>query len=306
VNTVREDPRRKGLLFAGSERAVWVSFNDGDDWEPLRLNMPATSIRDLTIHEDDLVAGTHGRSFWILDDISPLRQVSAKVAGSDAYLFKPQMAMRVRWNKNTDTPVPPDEPAGQNPPDGAIVYYYLKNASDSVVIEVVDASGKLVRRYSSDEQAPALENDLAYPSYWFRPFEALAASAGMHRFVWDLRYAAPDVTRHEYPMTAVYRDTPREPRGPVCLPGDYTVRMTVGDKLVTQQLTVAMDPRVKTSTADLRLQFALAMRVVELMGRSKSPELGRLLSVIEGADLAPTPQMVDAVRRLDRPGGLSY
>jgi photosystem II stability/assembly factor-like uncharacterized protein len=306
VNTVREDPRRKGLLFAGSERAVWVSFNDGDDWEPLRLNMPATSIRDLTIHEDDLVAGTHGRSFWILDDISPLRQVSAKVAGSDAYLFKPQMAMRVRWNKNTDTPVPPDEPAGQNPPDGAIVYYYLKNASDSVVIEVVDASGKLVRRYSSDEQAPALENDLAYPSYWFRPFEALAASAGMHRFVWDLRYAAPDVTRHEYPMTAVYRDTPREPRGPVCLPGGYTVRMTVGDKLVTQQLTVAMDPRVKTSTADLRLQFALAMRVVELMGRSKSPELGRLLSVIEGADLAPTPQMVDAVRRLDRPGGLSY
>ena len=143
INTVREDPRRKGLLFAGSERAVWVSFNDGDDWAPLRLNMPATSIRDVTIHDDDLVAGTHGRSFWILDDITPLRQMSAAIAGSAAHLFKPQTAIRVRWNKNTDTPLPPEEPGGQNPPDGAILYYYLKNASDSVGIEVLDADGQV-------------------------------------------------------------------------------------------------------------------------------------------------------------------
>ena len=305
INTVREDPLRKGLLFAGSERAVWVSFNDGDDWEPLRLNMPATSIRDLTIHEDDLVAGTHGRSFWILDDITPLRQASAAIANSGAHLFKPQTAVRVRWNKNTDTPLPPEEPAGQNPPDGAILYYYLKNASDSVVIEVLDAAGKLVRRYSSADQPPPPENDLTYPSYWIRPPQIPPATPGMHRFVWDLRYTPPDALRHDYPMTATYHDTPREPRGPIALPGEYTVKLTVDGKAFTQPLAVKMDPRVKTPPAALKQQFDLAMKVVELMSRTKSPdkarlngELSRVLGAIEGADNAPTPQMAAAVTEL--------
>ena len=307
INTVREDPRRQGLLFAGSERAVWVSFNDGDDWVPLRLNMPATSIRDLTIHDDDLIAGTHGRSFWILDDITPLRQMSAAIAASRAYLFKPQTAMRVRWNKNADTPLPPEEPAGQNPPDGAILYYYLKNASDSVVIDVLDAAGKLVRRYSSDDKSDPPENDLAYPTYWFRPPRNPPAAPGMYRFVWDLRYTPPDALRHDYPMTAIYHDTPREPRGPIALPGEYTVKLTVDGKSFTQPLSVKMDPRVKTPPAGLKQQFDLAMKIVEMMSRTKSPdkarlngELSRLLGTIEGADAAPTPQMVAAVAELEQ------
>jgi photosystem II stability/assembly factor-like uncharacterized protein len=307
INTVREDPRRKGLLFAGSERAVWVSFNDGDDWAPLRLNMPATSIRDLTIHEDDLVAGTHGRSFWILDDITPLRQMSAAIANSDAYLFKPQTAMRVRWNKNTDTPLPPEEPAGQNPPDGAILYYYLKNASDLVVVDVLDAAGKLVRHYSSDEKPGPIENDLTYPTYWIRPPQIPPAAAGMHRFVWDLRYTPPEALRHDYPMTAVHHDTPREPRGPIALPGEYSVKLTVNGKSFTQPLTVKMDPRVKTPPAGLKQQFDLAKKVVEMMSRTKSAdkarlngELSRLLEAIEGADAPPTPVMVVAVGELQQ------
>jgi hypothetical protein len=299
INTVREDPRRKGLLFAGSDRAVWVSFNDGDDWSPLRLNMPATSIRDLTIHDDDLVAGTHGRSFWILDDITPLRQIGAEIAASPAHLFKPQTAVRVRWNKNTDTPMPPDEPAGQNPPDGAILNYYLKNAADSVQIEVLDGAGKPVRRYSSADQLPAPENDLTYPTYWYRPPQNPPATAGMHRFVWDLRYTPPDVQRHDYPMTAVLHNTPREPRGPIALPGEYTVKLTVDGKTFIQQLTLKMDPRIKTSPADLKRQFDLAMEVVAMMRAGKpSGPLVRLLGTIEGCDEAPTPQMAAAVAEL--------
>src|SRR5438132_9224994 len=138
VNVVREDPVRRGLLFAGTEQAVFVSFNDGDEWQPLRLNMPVTSIRDLVIHDDDVVVGTHGRSFWILDDITPLRQLDSQVAASDAHLFRPQVAYRVRWNLNTDTPLPPEEPTAKNPPDGAILNYCLKSASPGpVTLEVL-------------------------------------------------------------------------------------------------------------------------------------------------------------------------
>jgi len=188
VNTVREDSKRPGLLFAGTERAVFVSFNDGDDWQPLRLNMPASSIRDLVIHDDDVVVGTHGRSFWILDDITPLRQINATVAAADAHLFTPQVVYRVKRNVNTDTPLPPDEPAGQNPPDGAIINYYLKsNASGPVMIEILDSRNQLVRRFSSDDKPePINEKEFAVPTYWFRPPQIPSARAGMQRFIWDL------------------------------------------------------------------------------------------------------------------------
>ena len=189
----------------------------------------------------------------------------------------------------------------------------MKNASDSVVIEVLDAAGKLVRRYSSADQPPPPENDLTYPSYWIRPPQIPAAAPGMHRFVWDLRYTPPDALRHDYPMTATYHDTPREPRGPIALPGEYTVKLTVDGKSFTQPLTVKMDPRVKTAPAALKQQFDLAMKVVEMMSRTKSPdkarvngELSRVLEAIEGADAAPTPQMAAAVAELQqriRPSG---
>jgi photosystem II stability/assembly factor-like uncharacterized protein len=271
VNVVREDPVRRGLLFAGTERAVFVSFNDGDDWQPLRLNMPATSIRDLVIHDDDLVVGTHGRSFWILDDITPLRQLTAELAASAAHLFKPQVAYRVRWNLNTDTPLPPEEPAGQNPPDGAILNYYLKaDARKPVTLEIFDAQNRLVRRYSSaDQPEPVQEKELDIPTYWIRPPRPLSPEAGSHRFIWGLHYPPPEGVRRSYPMTAIYRDTPSMPQGPVVLPGQYAVKLTVDERVYTQPLTVKMDPRVKTPPEGLMQQFTLSMQCYQSMGQVK-------------------------------------
>jgi photosystem II stability/assembly factor-like uncharacterized protein len=270
INTVREDHVRRGLLFCGSERAVFVSFNDGDDWQPLRLNMPASSIRDLVIHNDDVVVGTHGRSFWILDDITPLRQVNAQVASADAYLFAPQLSYRVKRNTNTDTPLPPEEPAGQNPPDGAIINYYLKtSAASPITLEILDSSGKLVRRYASDDKPePVREKELNIPTYWIRPPQRLSTDAGMQRFVWDLRYAPPPAERRAYPISAIYRDTPAEPLGPEVLPGQYTVRLTVSGKAYTQPLVVKMDPRVTTPAEGLAQQFNLSMQCYDGIARA--------------------------------------
>jgi photosystem II stability/assembly factor-like uncharacterized protein len=264
VNTVREDPERKGLLFAGTERTVYVSWDDGDHWQSLKMNLPPTSIRDLVIHHDDVVVGTHGRSFWIMDNITPLRQLSAKVVNAPAYLFEPQVAYRVRRNNNTDTPLPPEEPAGQNPPDGAIIDYWLKGEASAVVtLEIVDAaSGKAVRRFSSADK-PELVDDkkLNVPTYWIRPARTLSAEPGMHRFVWDLTYPAPDVLTHNYPIAAIYHDTPRYPLGATVLPGEYRVVLTVGGKSYTQPLTIRMDPRVKTLPEDLASQFDLDRKI---------------------------------------------
>jgi photosystem II stability/assembly factor-like uncharacterized protein len=266
VNAIREDPSRKGLLFAGTENSVYVSFDDGDHWQPLQLNLPHTSMRDLTLHGDDLVVGTHGRSFWILDDITPLRQLSAEAATSQAHLYRPQVAYRVRWNRNTDTPHPPEVPAGKNPPDGAIVNYYLRSAATGeVALEIIDSGGKLVRRFSSRDQPEPIEKELNVPTYWVRPTQILSADAGMHRLVWDLRYPAPASSSYEYPISAIYRDTPRAPRGPLALPGLYTVKLRLGDRNYTQQLMVKMDPRVKTRPADVARQFEIASGIARGM-----------------------------------------
>jgi photosystem II stability/assembly factor-like uncharacterized protein len=282
VNTVREDPERKGLLFAGTERTVYVSWDDGDHWQSLKMNLPPTSIRDLVVHHDDVVVGTHGRSFWILDNITPLRQFTSDVAEYPypVHLYAPQLTYRVRRNNNTDTPLPPEEPAGQNPPDGAMIDYWLSpkletNSSMSTVVtlEIVDAAGKVVRHFSSDDKLePVNAKELDAPTYWVRPAIALSAAAGMHRFVWDLHYPEPDVLSHEYPISAIYHDTPRYPLGAAVLPGKYTVRLTVrsspglesGASGVwgnTQPLEIRMDPRVKTSPEDLRRQFELDQKI---------------------------------------------
>ncbi|HVQ28458.1 MAG TPA: glycoside hydrolase, partial [Vicinamibacteria bacterium] len=231
VNAVREDPVRRGLLYAGTEGAVYVSFDDGDHWQSLRLNMPATSIRDLVVKDDDLVVGTHGRSFWILDDVAPLRQVDAQTAGLDAALLAPQVAYRVRWNLNPDTPLPPEEPAGRNPPDGAIVDYWLKEqAKVPVVLEILDEGGRLVRRFRSDDEPEAPLEGRNIPDFWIRPPQALSAQPGMHRFIWDLHHPAPAVPEdsRQYPIAAVVGETPTAPQGPWVLPGTYTVRLTSG------------------------------------------------------------------------------
>jgi photosystem II stability/assembly factor-like uncharacterized protein len=268
VNVVREDPKRKGLLFAGTEREIYVSFDDGDHWQSLRMNMPATSIRDLQIKGDDLIAGTHGRGFWILDDITPLRQLDSNVTNASAYLFGPQLATRFRWNVNTDTPLPPDEASAQNPPDGAIIDYYLgAEAAGPVSLEILDAAGKLVRRYSSTDlpevKMESLGQTLAVPTYWKRPPQVLSSEAGMHRFLWDMHYSPVVAPGNDLPMQAVAHDTPFAPSSPWVLPGHYTVKLTAGGRTLTEPLTIRMDPRVKTPLAGLEQQFTLSKELYD-------------------------------------------
>jgi photosystem II stability/assembly factor-like uncharacterized protein len=265
VNVVREDPVGRGLLFAGTERAVWASFDDGDHWQTLQLNLPATSMRDLIVKGDDLVVATHGRSFWILDDVTPLRQLTVKVAASPAHLFRPQRACRIRRDQNTDTPLPPEEPAGKNPPDGAILDYRLgASLPGAVTLEVFDASGRLVRRFSSADLPERIDpKDVPVPAYWIRPPQTLSAEAGMHRFVWDLREPPPSVLHRDLPISAIAGDTPLQPVGPAVLPGAYTVRLTAGGKTWTQPLVVTMDPRVATPPEGLRRQYELAAAICE-------------------------------------------
>ncbi len=307
VNVVREDPVRKGLLFAGTERETYFSVDDGDHWQPLRLNMPATSIRDLIIHGDDVVVGTHGRSFWVLDDITPLRQLSTKVSDSEVYLYRPQKAIRIRRDENTDTPLPPEEPAGKNPPDGAIIDYYLRGASSTpVTLEILDRAGKLVRRYASNDKPDvtleSLDKTLRVPTYWVRLPKILSAEAGMHRFVWDLHYPAPQVAHYDYPISAIVHDTPREPRGPLALPGQYTVRLTVGGKSWTQPLTVVMDPRIKTPMAGLTEQFTLGTQLSDGMTKSFEAlqEIRSLRAKLQQAKSAGSGAVVDSIAALDK------
>jgi len=304
VNVVREDHVRKGLLIAGSERAVYVSFNDGDEWHPLRLNMPATSIRDLVIHNDDVVVGTHGRSFWVLDDITPLRQISERVASADAFLFKPQTAYRVHWNNNTDTPLPPEEPAGENPPDGAVINYYLQSDVSEVILEIVDRSNKLVRRFSSSDRPEEVDPDeLAYPTDWIRPHQPLSAKSGMQRFVWDMHYPPPSGLRRSYPIAAIYRNTASVPKGPWVLPGEYTVRLTVGGKTLMQSLTVKMDPRVKTPFKGLQQQFELSMQCYEGLNQIHEAigQLRKVRAQIKGlAEQAGSAGLKDSLMAFDR------
>ncbi len=328
INVVREDPRQRGLLFAGSEQAVYVSFDDGDHWHSLRVNMPATSIRDLIVKDDDLVVGTHGRSFWILDDITPLRQIAAGALGRSRRLFSPQAAWRWRFNTSTDTPLPPDEPAGQNPADGALIHYRLESAASDVMIEVLDAAGAVVRRHTSRDLPEGLVEGRNTPDYWIRPHQALAATTGLHRFVWDLRHEPPAVAAFSYPIAAIAGATPRVPRGTLVVPGRYTVRLTVDGVIETAPLTVRMDPRVTTAPAALAQQYATARAIdaaLERVGaalgdaraaaaaggdrtalaRTTETALGRtqaqaaqLRALVDAADLPPTPQMLTAWRQV--------
>ena len=267
INTIREDPSKKGLLFAGSENAVYVSFDDGENWQTLRLNMPATSIRDLVIKDDDIVVGTHGRSFWILDDITPLRQISSDLTKNEAILYKPQNTYRVRWSTYTDTPITQEEPQGQNPPDGAIINYYLKDKAQGVVtLELFDAAGKSIRQFSSNDKPYELP-DLNIPLYWIRPQQILSSEAGSHRFMWDLHYKPLNLPP-AYPISAVYQNTAPDVTSPWVMAGNYTAKLTVNGKTYSQNFTIKMDPRVKTSAIDLKIQHDLSLACYE--GRIKA------------------------------------
>lgn len=263
VNAIREDPARKGLLYAGTETGVFVSFNDGNEWQALQLNLPNASVRDLVIHDDDLVVGTHGRSFWILDDLAPLRQLSAQVANAEVYLFRPRAAVRVRAGSFEGTPLPPEVPQGENPPNGAILDYYLKSKPASpITLEIFDKAGKLVRRYASNDRPPAMDpKRLDFPMHWIHPAKPLPAEPGMHRFTWDLHYPSPPGVGN--PRFAMFGFG----GGPWAPPGEYTVKLTVDGRTFSRPLTVKMDPRIKTPLSGLQKQFEVAKRVGELQAQ---------------------------------------
>ncbi|MGA6959028.1 MAG: hypothetical protein WBY38_06455 [Candidatus Acidiferrales bacterium] len=309
VHAVREDIQRKGLLFAGTELGVFVSFDDGDHWQPLQNNLPVSSIRDLVIHGDDLVVATHGRSFWILDDIAALREWTDTIAAQQAYLFHPARAMRMRRSENRDTPLPLETPVGENPPAGAIFEYFLKSpASGEVILEIHDQQDNLLRRYSSEDQPPEIQEAPEIQKEWLPRFSPLPKSAGMHRFVWDLRYAPPAAMRHEYSMAAIIEaGTVAEPLGPLALPGEYEVQLKVGGETYKSTFAVEMDPRVKVSREDLVRQLELEQKIAAALAQSAdtAQAIAKLRKQLEAlqANLSAKPEakaLLQSVTALDQ------
>jgi photosystem II stability/assembly factor-like uncharacterized protein len=317
TNVVRADPARRGLLYAGTERGVWVSFDDGNAWTSLRLNLPATSVRDLVVHGDDLVIGTHGRGFWILDDVAPLRAPDA-LRSAQAGLLALAPAWRVPRDTNTDTPLPPDEPFAANPPSGAIIDYVLSRDVARVTLTIVDAGGRTVRRIASDDPAePVDPASLEVPAWWIAPPRRPSASAGAHRFIWDLQAAKPRTTDTGPTIAAIPHDTPLEPEGPTVPAGHYVVILdamavdTNGNRFAGHSvatLIVRQDPRTNVPLRDLQAQYELASAIAaladaayaaaqrvrtrdaalaRLLDRSNA-QLARLLGAVETGDGAPT------------------
>ncbi len=262
VRVVREDPFSKGLLYAGTETGVYVSFNDGEHWQPLQLNLPTVSIRDLDVHKNDLVAATHGRSFWVLDDLTPLRQINDKNLGANVFLFKPEDAVRIRRTENHDTPLPPETPHGDNPPSGAIIDYYIQNEIESpIVLKIFDDKGNLIRKYSSLEKYHSPEEQPYFDTTWLPIFRPLTKHKGLNRFVWHLHYPQVPSTSYGYGQAVTGKGTVKEPLGPFVLPGNYRVELIADGKTYSQPLKVVMDPRVKVPAKQLSDQLDLALKI---------------------------------------------
>jgi photosystem II stability/assembly factor-like uncharacterized protein len=336
ANSIREDPRKPALLYGATDTQVWVSFDDGDHWHSLRLDMPAVSVRDLQVKDDstclcsDLVAGTHGRGFWILDDVTPLRQTAEAKAARDAYLFKPETAVRVRFGMNDPTPWPPELPAGENPPPGGIIDYYLaRDVSGTVSLDILDAAGKVVRSYASTDSVlspdPALDpagynricqqdpraTHCSVPLYWPAPQQTISTRAGMHRFSWDLRFdpigeRAPGeggaaVPHHSHPSV----------NAPWAPPGAYTVRVTVNGRALTQPLTLRLDPRVRTPAAGLEQLARLSREmydgaVAAHAAYAHARALVARLDSLTGADIDAFKSQVESLAPAPRPAARGF
>jgi hypothetical protein len=334
---VREDTAKPGLLFSGTERAVYVSFDDGESWQSLALNLPTTWVRDLLPHGDDLIVATQGRGIWVLDDVAPLREASPTVAQASLHLFQPASAVRLRSSENRDTPWPPETPLGENPPTGAVLDYWLGSAvRDTVTLTITDRAGGVVRRLTSVEPPESLSARRYFEAAWAGAPRRLAATAGMHRFVWDLRYPRPEAPSYSYTIAAVRTEgTPIEPEGPFVLPGTYKVTMSANGASASRSLTVLPDPRVRVSEAGYREQLELTRVAIAAMERgmeasreiarqrdqrgkkdqgavadslrtllgegggglrAATGNLARLAGEVQAADAAPTRGMKDAVR----------
>jgi hypothetical protein len=318
VRVVREDPKDPNLLYAGTVTGAWVSFDRGGRWQSLQLNLPTTVVSDVTVHDNDVVISTYGRGFWILDDVSPLRQARALAASTaPAFFFKPSPASRMRWDNTQDTPVPPEMVVGENPLEGAILDYYLASpASGAITLAITDASGALVREYSS--VAPPVDTTMAnVPEYWLAPPPVLPSTPGMHRVAWDLRYADPPTLNYGYGGTPLdYREytlswhaipgrTPRSTLvGPMVLPGTYTATLRVNGVSYAQPITVVQDPRVSVPAAALAAQFALQQRMVAGLGATYRAvnyvrDVRAALTRSARDAAAATPESAQALQALD-------
>jgi hypothetical protein len=252
VHAVREDPKRRGLLYAGTELGVYVSFDDGAHWQSLQLNLPTSPIHDLVVKDDDLVVATHGRSFWVLDNLTPLRQVNDQIAQSDMTLYQPQTAFRLHYPEAVDT----RQPAGKNPPPGAMIDYYFQQAPQGeVTLDIVDSQGKPVRHLSSREKKDEQEQPPEWPDQ-VEPAKTIPAKEGMNRFAWNLRYDDPVQT-----PGAFYPGG--HPRGPLAVPGEYQIRLTTDGKTQTAPLQLEIDPRIKGSESAIRKSFDLSTRITQ-------------------------------------------
>jgi len=276
ARVVREDPADPSILYAGTVTSIWTSFDRGDHWQSLQLNLPSTVVSDITIKDADVVISTYGRGFWILDDVSPLRQARAALAANGpAFLFKPQPASRARWDNTQDTPLPPEMVVGENPLEGAVIDYYLPSAVNGPLkLTFSDASGHVIREFTN--VAPAVDTVMAnVPEYWLMPPSALPTSAGMHRVNWDLRYPDPPTLNYGYSGNLLdYREYTlnwhaivgktyrRTLVGPMVLPGTYTVTLSAGGRTYSQPVTVVQDPRINVPQAGLAAQFQLQQRMV--------------------------------------------
>jgi photosystem II stability/assembly factor-like uncharacterized protein len=272
VSVVRADPTKPGLLYAGTDAGVFVSFDDGRNWSRLQENLPTAWVTDLLVHGNDLIAATQGRAIWALDDLSPLREITPMLAQQDAHLFSPAHALRVHWNNNHDTPLPPETPAGENPPEGAIIDYWLgPQVTGGVTLEIRDEKGELVRRFSSAEKPEPLAADRYFARNWIQPEQQLSAASGMHRFVWNLRYERPDAISYDYSIAAIWgRGVPLNPQGPYALPGKYMVTLTANGKSYSAPLTISEDPRVHANASDLSASLALSQKIATALAQASA------------------------------------
>jgi photosystem II stability/assembly factor-like uncharacterized protein len=286
LRAIREDPHTRGLLFAGTELGAYVSFDDGDHWQSLQLNLPVTSVRDLTIHDDDLAVATHGRSFWILDNITPLRQAVEAEKANGSWLYRPATAVRIDNDSFLGTPIPPEEPTAQNPPSGAMLDYFLKSDASEVTLEIFDAQRKLVRKFSSGDKAPAKHPPLPIADRWFPKPIILEKTPGMHRFVWNLAWSSSGG-----PATDEESEF-RNPSGPKAIPGTYEVRLTVNGRLQEQPLQLVMDPRSVATPQMLQQQLQLGQKIYAetLDTRRALAEIGSLQKQLNDAQKKITSQ----------------
>jgi photosystem II stability/assembly factor-like uncharacterized protein len=295
LRAIREDPQTRGLLFAGTELGVYASFDDGDHWQSLQLNLPVTGVRDLTMHGDDLVIATFGRSFWVLDNITPLRQATAAKGANGPWLYRPATAVRVDNDTFAGTPLPPEEPTAENPPNGAMIDYFLQSKADKALLEVFDAQQNLVRRFSSEEHSSEERNAPKYQplpvaEHWFAKPEVLEKSAGMHRFVWNLTWGSSGGP------AADEESEYRNPSGPKVVPGEYEVRLTVDGKSESQSLRVIMDPRSPATAEVLAQQLKLGRQIFgeTIEGRRALTEIDSVQKQLAGLQKKIEEQQVGA------------